>query len=463
MLSSTASERALGTGAVNGRPFASASPSPSAFPAESRLKFSIAQLTEQQATEPGVTITYISSFHRRAVSRQKARGFGHRARQMRLVGKANGPAWEHGTWERTKAGDKWTPSKDRSIPKDVWKEHNQSNTGMRCGMSWDDAAAKANMQTCMTDAECVFRKCFKDLPDYQRSPQGDCISKNPYRMSDLHCQLICGATDPAMCSENCECSITSDAWDPSAPIQPHEEEGHLGKMPDKSHELLAQAREQYDQNPSGLPDCTWRPGAGCTRNKQYECFDGPASAGGTRWNDGKEEKTAACSPHSWVGKADCRRSCVHVSLLKPAPYYAIWNPGPQARAVRPGERQPLYKHDPTRMTPGLRGISMKNLNVSMSRICKSIDHRFLAFTMYSPHYEHKALRLVRSCDRTGVCCKAVLLPATAFGPDVTEESMQFRFETISMKPAFIREQMRLTDLPIVYLDCALPPLKPGTN
>ena len=99
----------------------------------------------------------------------------------------------------------------------------------------------------------------------------------------------------------------------------------------------------------------------------------------------------------------------------------------------------------------------------MSRICKSIDHRFLAFTMYSPHYEHKALRLVRSCDRTGVCCKAVLLPATAFGPDVTEESMQFRFETISMKPAFIREQMRLTDLPIVYLDCALPPLKPGTN
>ena len=107
------------------------------------------------------------------------------------------------------------------------------------------------------------------------------------------------------------------------------------------------------------------------------------------------------------------------------------------------------------MTPEARGISMKNLDVSMSRICKSADHTFLAFTMYSPNYEDKALRLVRSCDRAGVCCKAVLLPSTAFGSGVTEDSMQFRFETISMKPAFISEQMRLTDLPIVYLDSDL--------
>jgi len=77
----------------------------------------------------------------------------------------------------------------------------------------------------------------------------------------------------------------------------------------------------------------------------------------------------------------CERSCVHVNLLKPAPYYAIWNPGPRARDPRPGERMPLYKHDPDRMTPELRGISMQNLDVSMSRICKSEDHKFLAFTM----------------------------------------------------------------------------------
>ena len=91
----------------------------------------------------------------------------------------------------------------------------------------------------------------------------------------------------------------------------------------------------------------------------------------------------------------------------------------------------------------------------MSRICKSDDHKFLAFTMYSARYEDKALRLVRSCDRAGVCCKAVLLPRDAFGKHAPEGSMQFRFETISMKPAFIMEQMRLIDLPIVYMDSDL--------
>ena len=45
----------------------------------------------------------------------------------------------------------------------------------------------------------------------------------------------------------------------------------------------------------------------------------------------------------------------------------------------------------------------------------------LPLTRYSPNYEDKALRLVRSCDRAGVCCKAVLLPSDAFGAGVTED------------------------------------------
>ena len=436
-------------------------PRPSPGPStESRLKLSIAELTEQQATKPGVTVTYISSYHQRAEGDEarpasRARGFGHVARQMRRVLRVTGPAWERGTWK----GNKWTPEVDESIPDSVWRSHNQSmQSGMRCGFSWDDAAAKANMQACKTDADCMlgFRRCYKDLPDYQRSPQGDCISRNPYVISDLHCQLMCGATLLETCTKNCECAVTSDAWDEAATVQPHEEIVNRTKMPPKDHELLEQVREEYDLNPSGLPACTWMPGHGCGQKTVYECFDGPASAGGTRWNAaGKEEKTAACSSESWFGKEGCKRSCVHVSLLKPAPYYAIWNPGPQAREVLPGERLPLYKHDPTRMTPQERGIDMKNLDASMSRVCKSSDHTFLAFTMYSPSYEAKALRLVRSCDRAGVCCKAVLLPSTAFGAGVTEDSPTFRFETIAMKPAFIQEQMRLTDLPIVYLDSDL--------
>ena len=459
MLPSTAAEHALGAGAARGPLLFAPRPSPSPS-TESWLKLSIAELTEQQATKPGVTVTYISSYHQRAEGDEarptaRARGFGHVARQMRRVLRVTGPAWERGTWK----GNKWTPEVDESIPDSVWRSHNQSmQSGMRCGFSWDDAAAKANMQACKTDADCMlgFRRCYKDLPDYQRSPQGDCISRNPYVISDLHCQLMCGATLLETCTKNCECAVTSDAWDEAATVQPHEEIVNRTKMPPKDHELLEQVREEYDLNPSGLPACTWMPGHGCGQKTVYECFDGPASAGGTRWNAaGKEEKTAACSSESWFGKEGCKRSCVHVSLLKPAPYYAIWNPGPQAREVLPGERLPLYKHDPTRMTPQERGIDMKNLDASMSRVCKSADHTFLAFTMYSPSYEAKALRLVRSCDRAGVCCKAVLLPSTAFGVGVTEDSPTFRFETIAMKPAFIQEQMRLTELPIVYLDSDL--------
>ena len=133
----------------------------------------------------------------------------------RIYGRANGggaPAWERGSWY---PGGKWIPEKDENIPEEVWKSHHQQDTGSRCGFTWDDAAAKANLHACKHDRDCnqfnvnrsrwdfdengkwkfahVKYACWKDLPDYQRSPQGDCITKNPYRMSDLHCQLTCGA------------------------------------------------------------------------------------------------------------------------------------------------------------------------------------------------------------------------------------------------------------------------------
>ena len=490
MLPSTLAQHVFGIGVANGSLYASpspaaaaaASPEPSPGP-ESRSRLSIAQLTEQQATRPGVTITYISS-HR---SESREGDFGHTARQMRRIGKSTGtpawkelppgqmeqppgtPAWERGAWN----GASWVPEKDENIPDSVWETHDESDIGSRCGFSWDDAAAKANLNMCKTDGDCrnvnpggarwrdSFDEngqwlgdpeygCWQDLPDYQRSPQGDCVSKNPHRMSDLHCQLTCGATNGyGICSENCACAITSTAWDAGSPIQQPDEEVHNRDMPQKSPELVESVSKEYDQIPSGLPACGWQAGAGCTEVTQYECFDGHANR--LAW---KQDQVPACSHENWFGNEGCERSCVHVNQLKPAPYYAIWIPGPQARDPLPGERMPLYKHNPDRMTPALRGISMQNLDVSMSRICKSNDHKFLAFTMYSPHYEEKALRLVRSCDRAGVCCKAVLLPPTAFGPDLAEDSLKFRFESISMKPAFIREQMRLTDLPIVYMECA---------
>ena len=445
-------------------------PSPAPKPENTALKLSIAQLTEQQVTKPGVTITYVSSFREQAEGDGNSRRFGHTVKQMRHLGKAAGPAWEHGTWHH----GTWTPDEDVNIPASVWHEHNKTTQrGCRCGFSWDDAAAKANVVPCKSDGDCKLwsvdssrwtpgydengkwlgnakYSCYKDLPDYQRSPQGDCETVHPWRMSDLHCQLTCGASAYAsICSENCECRVTSEAWDPGAAIQGHDSLVAPSEMPKKNHTLLQQTRTEYDQNPSGLPACRWRPAPGCSRTNHYECFDGPASSG--TWGG------TACSHHSWFGNGECHRSCVHVSLLKPAPYYAVWEPGPHAHRLAPRERRPLYEHDADRVP----NISMADLDVTMSRICKSTDHTFLAVSWYSSNFQEKALRLVRSCDRVGVCCKAMLLPPSFGGAD--EGTLPYRFATISAKPAFVREQMRLTDLPIVYLDCVWPPLEPGTT
>ena len=68
-----------------------------------------------------------------------------------------------------------------------------------------------------------------------------------------------------------------------------------------------------------------------------------------------------------------------------------------------------------------------------------ILNQTLTLTLTLPQAE----RLLRSCARVGVCCKATLLPPNAFGPDAPEGSEKFRFETISMKPSFILSQVRV--------------------
>jgi len=81
--------------------------------------------------------------------------------------------------------------------------------------------------------------------------------------------------------------------------------------------------------------------------------------------------------------------------------------------------------------------------------------RILGVTMYSPKYKDKARRLINSCERVGVCCKATVLPPNVFGPDAPEGSENFRFRAIAIKPAFILSQLRTTQLPVVYLDSDL--------
>jgi hypothetical protein len=132
---------------------------------------------------------------------------------------------------------------------------------------------------------------------------------------------------------------------------------------------------------------------------------------------------------------------VHSSLLRLAPYYALWYPGPLAKEFRAKEMRPRYKHDAAKLSLRTRGIDLSLSDVMMSDICKSADLHFVGISIYSPRYKAKAERLLRSCARVGICCKATELPATAFGADVPEGSEAFRFETIASKPSFILDQV----------------------
>ena len=135
---------------------------------------------------------------------------------------------------------------------------------------------------------------------------------------------------------------------------------------------------------------------------------------------------------------------MHSSLLRLTPYYALWYPGPLAKEFRAKEMRPRYKHDAAKLSLRTRGIDLSLSDVMMSDICKSADLHFVGISIYSPRYKAKAERLLRSCARVGICCKATELPATAFGADVPEGSEAFRFETIASKPSFMLSELKST-------------------
>merc|ERR1719272_1224967 len=152
-----------------------------------------------------------------------------------------------------------------------------------------------------------------------------------------------------------------------------------------------------------------------------------------------------CSGENWFDKPDkCSATCVHTVALAPAPYYALWYPGPVGKDWQDGERHPRYKHTVAKASLRARGIDLATTDVMMSAIC-----------LYSPHYKDKAERLLRSCARVGVCCKARLLPPDAFGAGAMEGTEEFRFEVIASKPSFILDELQTNRLPVVFLDTDL--------
>jgi hypothetical protein len=425
-------------------------------------KISVAQKTEEQAI-PGVTIKYLSPFDDRHGSelavtmRRKKIVSSSSAGEDGYWDRKNGE-WEYGTW----VDGEWVadPSAGDKPPwlKDAQEGASNETVSMgglrRCGFTWDDAAAKVG-SSCLKDGDCVKPaegstgwpewanySCYTDVPNYMRGEAGECASADPRAWSDIFCQQTCSAYPGAWCDpDKCACAKNSEAWNLSAPIQPISENGKASDLPPRNQKLIEAVAREWDAMPSGLPACPWRPHKDCTNVTQYECTEG--------------KQSGKCSGENWFESPDCEKSCVHVRLLKPAPYYALWIPGPESRSFLPAERQPRYKHDASKLTPEKRGINLKGSDVLMSRLCHSVHNHFVGITVYSPHYEGKASRLVRSCERVGICCKATLLPADAFGKENPEGSEGFRFSTISMKPSFILSQLEATELPVVFLDTDL--------
>ena len=166
--------------------------------------------------------------------------------------------------------------------------HAKPRSLSRCGFSWDDAAAKVG-ERCLFDDDCwrpvnatqdgwpesANYSCYDDMPDYQRGDSGECTSRDLAHHPDSWCQQVCGAYVGAWCDPDmCKCVKNSQAWIPSAPIQPPSEHGKASALPPKSDALVKALAKEYDHTPSGLPACTWRPHKGCTNDTQYECFEG---------------------------------------------------------------------------------------------------------------------------------------------------------------------------------------------
>ena len=199
------------------------------------------------------------------------------------------------------------------------------------------------------------------------------------------------------------------------------------------------------KQPSGLPECMWQSPEGCSVGAPYECMEG-ASAG-------------QCSAENWYGKpsSECTSSCMHAKLLERVQNEA-WYAGPLA-STDAAEEVPHYEHDPSKLTMEKRGINVAKLDVRMSNTCKQTGIAFVGVSFYSPSYVEKAKRLIDSCERNQVCCKAVEMPkemASASGEEnVIEGTNEYRWQLIAMKPAFILNQLEANQLPVVFLDTDL--------
>ena len=216
----------------------------------------------------------------------------------------------------------------------------------------------------------------------------------------------------------------------------------------RNEETIQATLKAEKAQPSGLPECRWTPinGTGCSGDNAYECIGG--------------KMNGKCSNKNWFdAPQECSHSCIHTGELPWAPHERPWYPGPCADEfqIESDADKPLphYMHDPTKLTFEARGIDLSKEEALMSATCKKPDANFVVISLWSPKFKGKAMRLLRSCERNGVCCKSIHVPPDIFGPNAMEGTDAFRFQLISSKPAFILSELEATRSPVVFVDTDL--------
>ncbi len=376
-------------------------------------KFSVAELEEQQRAE-GAVLEYLDDLSAALASSKNLR---ERLAAMNI----STPSW-YAPSERqpimdsaTARGKQGKQSKDKkrrsncfhgchsSSDPEVRKLQSESNT-QRCGFSWNDAAAKCGPPCPLgLQSECDVNtpklaanntwkqhhtryRCYADLPSCDPArPLGECFSRRA-SMYDEFCTTICNSPEYKCNWDQCLCE--EHEFPVGAPIEPEPALTLTAprKMKPKAPNLVEQVLRRGERH-LGLPECKWQPGPGCTNRTPYECIE-----------------TGQCSAKNWfefdIGPTrvgSCQASCIHASTFHPAPYYALWRPGPISREFQGNETLPHYKHD------DMRGQLSFTRNVAsgsvlMSSFCKRKLNEFVGVSLYSPKYEPKARRLVHSCQ-----------------------------------------------------------------
>ena len=222
----------------------------------------------------------------------------------------------------------------------------------RCGFSWDDAAVKMGDWCYSAVSTCIAPpgtddnpesywfganySCYADLPDIGVRGGGRGCRSTTEAVTDAWCMQFCNTADTYCDPIFCDCKdrgtgledvapfVVPEAFNVSAPIQPPRDMVALHELPHRTAALVAEVAKRYEEQPSGLPDCIWKPAQECSNGytsgpnasaahnarvkvKQYECLRG--------------KRSGECSDANWFGRDDdeCKSSCVQQLEPEPEP------------------------------------------------------------------------------------------------------------------------------------------------